>query len=166
MFGVKIAYNIAIDSQNIMKTLLIPGLVLFSTPILLAACIKEPPCTEDPQNYKVKFEVTDYLPDELHSFDNLTPRSISLSFYPSNNSEMVIKKLNAVNGQMSIEKGEYDILIHTSDFYDIDANFYRGMENIDFAEAHTRQKVGDGGVITVSEPDPLFAANIEVDFLT
>ena len=143
-----------------MKPLFTSLLAMLSIPTLITACIKEPPCGREKEGQTVKFEVTDYLPDELNSFDNLTPRSISLSFYPSNNSEMVVKKLNAEKGQLSIEKGEYDILIHTSDFYDIDANFYRGMENIDFAEAHTRQKIGEDGVITISEPDPLFVAHI------
>lgn len=144
-----------------MKPLLRTVLALLSIPMLTTSCVKDPPCDREKEGHTVKFEVADYLSDDLHSFDNLIPRSIGLSFYPSNNSEVVIKKLNAEKGQISIKKGEYDILIHTSDFYDIDANFYQGMENIDFAEAHTRQKIGEDGVITISEPDPLFVANID-----
>lgn len=144
-----------------MKPLFITVLGLILISILITACIKGSPCGRDNEGYTVKFGVTDYLPDVLHSFDSLTPRSISLSFYPKNNSEIVVKKLNAENGEISIEKGQYDILIHTSDFYDIDANFYRSMENINLAEAHTRQKVGEDGVITISESDPLFIAHVE-----
>lgn len=144
-----------------MKTLLLNGLAFLAILTLMTACITESACDREKENYAVKFEVTDYQPDELHSFDSLTPRSISLSFYPKNNSEIVIKKFNSEKGTIPIEKGEYDILIYTSDFYDIDANFYRGIENIDLVESHTRNKVGDDGVITMVEPDPLFVAHIE-----
>lgn len=145
--------------------------------ILLTACIYESPCDGEKGNVKVKFEVTGYLSDALNSFDDITPRSITLFLYQGDNVEAISKKINSEKGEISVAKGKYDIMIYTSDFYVADANFYKSMENQELAEAHTRQKIGENGVITMSEPDPLFVAyvgdyiagtqfdNIKIEFL-
>ena len=60
-------------------------------------------------------------------------------------------------------EGLYDLLVYTSDFNELDANFYRGMNDVMTAETHTRQSSIEDKSRTnfvemnMVEPDPTFA---------
>lgn len=60
-------------------------------------------------------------------------------------------------------EGLYDLLVYTSDFNELDANFYRGMNDVMTAETHTRQSSIEDKARTnfvemnMVEPDPTFA---------
>ena len=63
------------------------------------------------------------------------------------------------------EEGIYDLMVYTSDFNALDANFYRGMDNWRTAETYTRQSPIDEAMprtdvteMYMVEPDPTFSA--------
>jgi hypothetical protein len=71
---------------------------------------------------------------------------------------------NGLQGGLYLPEGMYDLLVYTSDFFEVDANFYRGFETKETAETHTRQSpiedVSPRTNVTemyMVEPDPTFA---------
>ena len=66
-------------------------------------------------------------------------------------------------GGVYVPEGLYDLLVYTSDFNELDANFYRGMENYQTAETYTRQTSIEESTrnnfveMNMVEPDPTFA---------
>lgn len=66
-------------------------------------------------------------------------------------------------GGVFAKEGFYDLLVYTTDFYELDANFFRGMEDHSTAETYTRQsaiedKSRDNFVeVNMVEPDPTFS---------
>ena len=47
-------------------------------------------------------------------------------------------------------------MAYTSDFNELDANFYRGLEDLENAESYTKQSSRPGST-GIEEPDPLFS---------
>ena len=72
---------------------------------------------------------------------------------------------NGLRGGLYVkEEGIYDLLLYTSDFYEYDANFYRGLDNAINAETYTRQSPleevtprTDVKEMYMVEPDPTFS---------
>ena len=72
---------------------------------------------------------------------------------------------NGLRGGLYVkEEGIYDLLLYTSDFYEYDANFYRGLDNAINAETYTRQSPleevtprTDVTEMYMVEPDPTFS---------
>ena len=69
-----------------------------------------------------------------------------------------------MQGGMYVQEGIYDLLLYTSDFNELDANFYRGMDKYETAETYTRQNPiddvaprNDVTEVYMVEPDPTFA---------
>ena len=69
-----------------------------------------------------------------------------------------------MQGGMYVQEGIYDLLLYTSDFNELDANFYRGMDKYETAETYTRQNPiddvaprNDVTEVYMAEPDPTFA---------
>ena len=70
----------------------------------------------------------------------LESKSFSIVAFPKDASGyMVSETIRGNSGQVYIIPARYDILVYTSDFNELDANFYRGMESPLTAEAYTRQ---------------------------
>ena len=92
----------------------------------------------------------------------LESKSFSIVAFPKDASGyMVSETIRGNSGQVYIIPARYDILVYTSDFNELDANFYRGMDNPLTAEAYTRQalksKDGTKSEYMMETPDPLFA---------
>lgn len=68
-----------------------------------------------------------------------------------------------MEGGIYASEGLYDLLVYTSDFNELDANFYRGMDKPSTAETHTRQSSVEDKArsnfveMNMVEPDPTFA---------
>lgn len=70
-----------------------------------------------------------------------------------------------LRGGMYLQEGVYDLLLYTTDFNELDANFFRGMDDKGMAETYTRQSPlgeftprADVIDLYMVEPDPTFAA--------
>lgn len=69
---------------------------------------------------------------------------------------------DGLEGGMYVQEGLYDLLVYTTDFNELDANFFRGMDNPLTAETHTRQnkidkeEQSDVQEMFMVEPDPTF----------
>lgn len=92
----------------------------------------------------------------------LTPGSFSLIAYPKDGSGPVMQeRVKGTSGTVYITPAVYDILVYSSDFYELDGIFYRGLDNPETAEAFTRQalksKDGVKSEFVMENPDPLFA---------
>ena len=75
-------------------------------------------------------------------YGNLIGRSNSLTViaYPKDlNGTYQVHRLDAISGSIWLLPGEYDLLIYTSDFNELDGIFYRGMDTLITAEAYTSQ---------------------------
>ena len=137
------------------------GILTFQ--LLVTSCIYEDlldSCEKEEEKEIVNVKITDFLPDSLMSFENLKMRTASLIFYPVSGGPSVTERISSDTGKVSISHGRYSLLIYTSDFFELDAVFYRGMEHPETAEAYTRQSV-DGEISIVEEPDPLFCSYTE-----
>lgn len=128
--------------------------------LLVASCIQEDPTEPCEEEEVVDVNVADLLPDSLASFEGLKMYTASLVFYPASGGAPINGKIAGNTGKVSIPHGRYSFLIYTSDFYELDANFYRGMEHPETAEAYARQS-SDGRTSVVEEPDPLFCLFLE-----
>lgn len=73
-----------------------------------------------------------------------------------------------LQGEVEVEQGTYDVLLYTSDFNELDANFYKGLQDPLTAETYTRQTPVEQqssipGVeeVRMREPDPTFSAFVQ-----
>ena len=96
------------------------------------------------------------------------PRSTSYILYERNTQKVAYRgSFNGLEGGMYVQEGVYDLLLYTSDFNELDANFYRSMSQKDSAETYTRQnpieKSERSGVkeVFMVEPDPTFSVLVE-----
>lgn len=93
-------------------------------------------------------------------------RSFTVIAFPKDPSAHVeTVNIKGSRGSFYLVPATYDVLVYTSDFYDLDANYYRGMDNMYTAEAYTRQvlksKEGTKSEFVMENPDPLFACLYE-----
>lgn len=134
------------------------GILTFQ--LLVASCVCEEPLELFKEKHVLNTKITEFLPDSLMSFENLKMRTASMVFYPASGGSPVTETIGSDDGQVSLSQGRYSLLIYTSDFFELDAVFYRGMESPETAEAYTRQSV-DGENSIAQEPDPLFSSYTE-----
>lgn len=98
-----------------------------------------------------------------------TARSVTIVAYPlDENGHFGIHTISGLEGTIWLLPGRYDLLIYTSDFYELDGIHYRGIRDINTAEAYTsqveRSKTKSGTkAYSISDPDPLFV-HIYEDF--
>lgn len=69
-----------------------------------------------------------------------------------------------LQGGVYLPEGMYDLLLYTSDFNELDANFFRGLNTKETAETYTRQNAApdrasrsDVTEVYMVEPDPTFS---------
>ena len=93
------------------------------------------------------------------------PKTTSYILYEKTSNRVAYRGyFNGLGGGLYIEEGLYDLLLYTTDFNEYDANFFRGMDNLETAETHTRQtplesvKDTDIQEMHIVEPDPTFSA--------
>lgn len=72
-------------------------------------------------------------------------------------------EFDGLEGGIYASEGVYDLLLYTTDFNELDANFFRGMNDLETAETYTRQTPIEGTRADVYEmymvePDPTFSA--------
>jgi hypothetical protein len=93
------------------------------------------------------------------------PRSTSYVLYEKNSQKVAYSgSFAGLEGGMYVQEGVYDLLVYTTDFFEYDANFFRGMDNKETAETHTRQTPINGATprtdvteVYMVEPDPTFS---------
>lgn len=93
------------------------------------------------------------------------PVSTKYIFYEKNSQKIAYRgTFDGLQGGVYLQEGVYDLLLYTSDFNELDANFWRGMDNWRTAETYTRQNaINDAAPRTdvtemyMVEPDPTFA---------
>ena len=91
-----------------------------------------------------------------------TARSLTIVAYPlDEKGHYGIHKIDGLEGTIWLLPGKYDLLLYTSDFYDLDGTFYRGVSAVHTAEAYTNQVKSSKTKAMVKsydidEPDPLF----------
>lgn len=91
------------------------------------------------------------------------PKTTSYILYEKNSQKVAYKgSFDGLQGGMYVQEGVYDLLVYTTDFNELDANFFRGMDKKETTETHTRQNVKEetsAGVIEMYmvEPDPTFS---------
>ena len=106
-----------------------------------------------------------------HKSDGYTnpgePKLTSYILYEKNSQKIAYRgSFAGLQGGVYLNEGIYDLLLYTSDFNELDANFYRGMESKETAETHTRQSENeetrkDVTEMYMVEPDPTFSALYE-----
>lgn len=91
------------------------------------------------------------------------PASTSYILYEKNSQKVAYRgQFDGREGGLYVREGIYDLLVYTTDFNELDANFFRGMDNPWTAETHTRQTLkeeqtrSDVTEMYIVEPDPTF----------
>jgi hypothetical protein len=91
------------------------------------------------------------------------PKTTKYILYDKNSPRRYTGEINGLNGGVYAAEGVYDTLLYTTDFNEVDANFFRNLNNYDIAETYTRQTLtdetrGDVAEMYIVEPDPTFSA--------
>lgn len=102
--------------------------------------------------------------DDPDMYKNIlkTARSVTIVAYPlDENGHYGIHKIDGLEGTIWLLPGKYDLLLYTSDFHDLDGIFYRGIKDVNTAEAYTNQvksskTKAEVKSYDIDEPDPLF----------
>lgn len=92
------------------------------------------------------------------------PKTTKYILYEKNSQKVAYQGyIDGLEGGMYVQEGVYDLLVYTSDFNELDANFFRGMDKKETAETHTRQSPLEEGPrsdvteMYMVEPDPTFS---------
>lgn len=151
--------------------------LLLSLALVVLACVgcqrKDLLDPHDHSNLIIKANFDSLALSQLlsHKSDGYTnpgePKSTSYILYEKNSQKIAYRgSFAGLQGGMYVDEGIYDLLLYTSDFNELDANFYRGMESKETAETHTRQTENeetrkDVLEVYMVEPDPTFSALYE-----
>ena len=97
----------------------------------------------------------------LYSDILASANSVTIVAYPLSETAVYgVHKIKGLSGVIWLRPGEYNLLIYTSDFYDIDGVHYRNLEVSDEAEAYTTSvkssKAPGVKSFNMEAPDPLF----------
>lgn len=91
------------------------------------------------------------------------PATTKYVLYEKNSQKMAYNGyFSGLEGGVYVQEGIYDVLVYTTDFNELDANFFRGMDNPETAETYTRQSPvnesarADMTEVYMVEPDPTF----------
>lgn len=91
------------------------------------------------------------------------PKTTKYILYEKNSQKIAYRgDFDGLQGGLYVQEGLYDLLVYTTDFHEVDANFFRGMDKAETAETHTRQSVKEGSradvvEMNMVEPDPTFS---------
>lgn len=93
------------------------------------------------------------------------PKTTKYVLYEKNSQKAAYRgSFDGLRGGVYVEEGIYDLLVYTSDFNALDANFFRGMDNWRTAETYTRQTPMEEATprtditeMYMVEPDPTFS---------
>ena len=92
------------------------------------------------------------------------PKTTSYILYEKNSQKVAYRgSFDGLQGGMYVQEGVYDLLLYTTDFNELDANFFRGLDKKETAETHTRQspldetRSDDVVEMYMVEPDPTFS---------
>lgn len=92
------------------------------------------------------------------------PKSTRYILYEKNTQKIAYSgKFDGREGGLYVQEGMYDLLVYTTDFNELDANFFRGMGKKETTETYTRQTPLEQGERTdlqefyMVEPDPTFS---------
>lgn len=128
----------------------------------------------------LEIDLDEPLDEEVRTKDNpemykellSTARSITVIAYPvDEHGYYGVHKIDSLAGSIWLMPGKYDLMIYTSDFFDLDGTFYRGTTDPEAMEAFTNQvkssktKYNNIETYDMDEPDPLFVCyykNFEV----
>lgn len=123
------------------------------------------------RNLTIRAHIDDYALDQLLSQKSNgyskpgEPRTTSYVLYEKNSQKVAYSgSFAGLEGGMYVQEGVYDLLVYTTDFFEYDANFFRGMNKKETAETHTRQTPideasprNDVQEVYMVEPDPTFS---------
>lgn len=85
------------------------------------------------------------------------PSTVTYHIYEKNGIYKASGKINGLTDWLSLPTGIYDMLLYTSDFFDIDAILYKGLNQKHTAEGHTRKNSRALQGYNMIEPDPLYS---------
>ena len=95
-----------------------------------------------------------------------TAGSVTVIAYPkSETAKYVVQKITGTSGSIWLFPGVYDLMVYTSDFYELDGVYYRGTDKLETTEAYTTSVKAVSKDVTDSKskaayimeyPDPLF----------
>ncbi len=115
-------------------------------------------------NVKVEVDVDEYINEETaRAYEDIlrTARTVTIIAYPkSETGHYGVHRIDSLSGSIWLMPGKYDLLLYTSDFFELDGIYYRNITELDRCEAYTNQvKVPSKANVksyVIDEPDPLF----------
>lgn len=148
--------------------------ILVSIVLLAAGCVRKDllePGHHHGNEVLISIDVDAALDSEVQTGDDpdmyknilKTARSLTIVAYPlDENGHYGIHKIDGLEGTIWLLPGKYDLMLYTSDFHDLDGIFYRGIKDVNTAEAYTNQvksskTKAEVKSYDIDEPDPLFA---------
>lgn len=153
------------------KTLMNLGLVLVIALLASAGCQRKE--LLEPHNHhnlyiKASFDSLGLAQLLSSKSDGYTtpgePKTTKYILYEKNTQKIAYSgKFDGREGGLYVQEGMYDLLVYTTDFNELDANFFRGMNKKETAETHTRQSPLEEGPrsdvteMYMVEPDPTFS---------
>lgn len=101
--------------------------------------------------------------DDPHMYRDIlkSAQSVTIVAYPLSETAVYgVHRIDSLAGTIWLMPGDYDLLLYTSDFHELDGVFYRGIDNSNQAEAYTSavkvSKTKDVKSFNIEPPDPLF----------
>src|SRR5574344_1081251 len=90
---------------------------------------------------------------------SVQPKSFNYMLISNDNGSVISGQTSGQSQSLTVAPGRYKMLLYTSDFNELDAVLYRGMEDFATAEAYTRQTKSTGSIprYYITDPDPLFS---------
>ena len=125
--------------------------ILTSIVLLAAGCERKfliEPGHHHGNEIYLEIDLDEPLDEEVRTKDNpdmykellSTARSITVIAYPvDEHGYYGVHKINGLEGSIWLMPGKYDLMIYTSDFFDLDGTFYRGTTDPEAMEAFTNQ---------------------------
>lgn len=117
----------------------------------------------------VSIDVNEPLDEEVQTGDNPemykdileTAQTVTIVAYPRSKTAVYgVHRIEGLEGSIWLIPGEYDILMYSSDFHELDGIYYRGIDRFGQAEAYTSavkvSKTKDVKSYNIEAPDPLF----------
>lgn len=151
--------------------------LLLSLALVVLACVgcqrKDLLDPHDHSNLIIKANFDSLALSQLlsHKSDGYTnpgePKTTSYILYEKNSQKIAYRgSFAGLQGGVYLDDGVYDLMLYTSDFNELDANFYRGFDNKETAETYTRQNENEETrkeviEMYMVEPDPTFSALYE-----
>ena len=101
--------------------------------------------------------------DDPHMYRDIlkTAQSVTIVAYPLSETAVYgVHRIDSLAGTIWLMPGDYDLLLYTSDFHELDGVFYRSIDEVSTAEAYTSavkvSKTKNVKSFNIEAPDPLF----------